>query len=232
MKPPLPLYVYMDKKKKMRWSDVYAHTANEFLPSVLRTFAISLAIAFAGTMVGVFVPPALFLPLMILEFVMLLGAFFLRKRKSISYTFLYIFTFISGITTYPIVAYYLATAGANVVLMALATTTTVFTGLAIYASTTKRNLSFLGGMLMAALLALVAISIFNIFWPLSSTAMLAFSFIGVLVFSGYVLYDFNRMKQYGVSADEVPLMALNLYLDFINLFINFLRIFGILANRD
>ncbi|WP_141430575.1 Bax inhibitor-1/YccA family protein [Bacillus sp. 03113] len=208
------------------------HPNQQYLPSVLRVFAFSLAIAFLGTMVGVFVPPALFLPLVILEVVMLFGAFFLRRRKAISYSFLYAFTFISGITTYPIVSHYIATIGVNLVLTALATTVTVFTGLAVYASTTKRDLSFLGGMLMAALLALVAISIFNIFWPLNSTAMLVFSFIGVLVFSGYVLFDFNRMKRHGVTAEEVPLMALNLYLNFINLFINILRIFGILSSKD
>jgi hypothetical protein len=116
--------------------------------------------------------------------------------------------------------------------MAFATTTVVFTGIAIYASKSKRNFSFLGGFLLAALLALVAISIFNIFWPLSTTGMLAYSFIGVMVFSGYVLFDFSRMKHYGVSAEDVPLMALSLYLDFINLFISILRIFGILQSKD
>lgn len=85
---------------------------------------------------------------------------------------------------------------------------------------------------MAALLALVAISIFNIFWPLSSTAMLVYSFIGVMVFSGYILFDFSRMKHYGVSPEDVPLMALSLYLDFINLFLSILRIFGILPKND
>jgi uncharacterized protein len=205
---------------------------NHHLPAVLRAFALSLAFAVVGVMAGVFVPPALFLPLVFLELGMLLFAFFLRKRKAISYTFLYAFTFISGITTYPIVSHYLATAGANVVIGALGSTAVVFTGLAIYATTTKRDLSFLGGMLMAALLALIAISIFHLIWPLSSTGMLAFSFIGVLVFSGYVLFDFNRMKHYGVSAEEVPLMALNLYLDFLNLFISLLRIFGILSSDD
>jgi uncharacterized protein len=205
---------------------------NEHLPAVLRAFALSLAIAVIGTMTGTFVPDSLFLPLVFLELGMLIFAFFLRKRKAISYTFLYVFTFISGITTYPIVSHYLALSGANVVISALGTTAIVFTGLAVYATTTKRDLSFLGGMLMAALLALIAISIFNIFWPLSSTGMLAFSFVGVLVFSGFVLFDFNRMKHYGVSAEEVPLMALNLYLDFINLFISLLRIFGILSSDD
>jgi FtsH-binding integral membrane protein len=211
---------------------MYASTRTEFLPSVLRAFALSLAFAVLGMAAGYFVPPALFLPLMILELAMLLGAFFLRRKKAISYTFLYSFTFISGITTYPIIAHYLALIGANAVLMAIGTTTVVFSGLAIYATTTKRDLSFLSGMLLAALLALIAISIFNIFFQLSSTGMLAFSFISVLVFSGYVLFDFNRMKRYGVSAEEVPLMALNLYLDFINLFLNILRIFGILGSDD
>jgi uncharacterized protein len=211
---------------------LYTQTSTEFLPSVIRTFALSLAIAFVGTMAGTFVPPALFLPLAILEFVLLMIALFFRRRKAISYTFLYVFTFISGITLYPIVSYYAMTAGANVVMMAFASTTVVFTGVAIYATKSKRNFSFLGGFLLAALLALVAISIWHIFMPLSSTAMLAFSFIGVLVFSGYVLFDFNRMKHYGVSAEEVPLMALNLYLDFINLFVSILRIFGILSSKD
>jgi FtsH-binding integral membrane protein len=202
------------------------------MPSVLRVFATSLAISFLGTLAGAYVPAGLFLPLSILELVMLLSAFFLRRRKAVSYSFLYIFTFISGITLYPIVAYYFATTGANTVILAFATTATVFTGLAIYASTTKRNFSFLGGFLMAGLLALVAISIFNIFWPLSTTGMLAYSFIGVMIFSGYILFDFNRMKRYGVAPEDVPLMALSLYLDFINLFLDILRIFGILSRND
>jgi len=202
------------------------------MPSVLRTFALSLAIAFLGTMAGVYVPPSLFLPLAILEFVMIIAAVFFRRKKAISYSFLYIFTFISGITLYPIVAYYAATAGANVVIMAFATTTVVFSGISIYAAKSKRNFSFLGGFLLAALLAMVAIGLFNMFFPLSSTGMLAYSFIGVVVFSGYVLFDVSRMKHHGVRAEEVPLMALNLYLDFINLFVSILRILGILSSKD
>lgn len=211
---------------------MYSQTANEYMPSVLRSFALSLAFAFLGTLAGVYVPPALFMPLAILELIMLLSATFFRRKKAVSYSFLYIFTFISGITIYPVVAHYLAVSGANTVLLAFASTTTVFAGLAIYATKTKRNFSFLGGFLMAALLALVAISIFNIFWPLSTTGMLAYSFIGVMVFSGYVLFDFNRMKRHGVRPEEVPLMALSLYLNFINLFLDLLRIFGILSSKD
>jgi len=125
--------------------NLYTQTSTEFLPSVLRTFALSLTIAFLGTMAGVFVPDSLFMPLAILEFVMLMIAFFFRRKKAISYSFLYIFTFISGITLYPIVAYYTASVGANVVVMAFASTTVVFTGVAIYATKSKQNFSFFKG---------------------------------------------------------------------------------------
>ncbi|CRK81920.1 Bax inhibitor-1/YccA family protein [Neobacillus massiliamazoniensis] len=211
---------------------MYPQTSTEFMPSVLRTFALSLAFAFLGTMAGVYVPPSLFLPLAIIETVMLIAAFIFRRKKAISYPFLYIFTFVSGITLYPVVAYYLATTGANTVILAFASTTVVFTGIAIYATKSKRNFSFLGGFLLAALLAMVAISIFNLIWPLSSTGMLAYSFIGVMVFSGYVLFDFNMIKRQGVRQEDVPLVALSLYLDFINLFLSILRIFGILSKND
>jgi len=116
--------------------------------------------------------------------------------------------------------------------MSLAATVVVFGGLSLYAATTKRDLTFLSGFLLAALLAILVIGIFNIFSPLSSTAMLVYSFIGILVFSGYVLYDVNRMKQYGVAEDEIPLAALNLYLDFVNLFLFILRFIGILSSDD
>ena len=210
----------------------YTESSRYALPKILRAFTLSLAISLLGFITGNFVPPAIFLPLMILELVMLIAAFFVRRRKMLSYGFLYTFTFISGITLYPVVTSYLITIGAKPVLMSLTATITIFGGLSLYASTTKRDFSFLGGFLTAALLALIVIGIFNIFSPLSSTATLIYSFIGILVFSGYVIFDVNRIKQHGLSDEEVPLMALNLYLDFVNLFLYILRFIGVLSSRD
>ena len=210
----------------------YTESSRHTLPKILRAFTLSLAISLLGFITGNFVPPALFLPLMILELVMLIAAFFVRRRKMLSYGFLYTFTFISGITLYPVVTSYLITIGAKPVLMSLTATVIIFGGLSLYASTTKRDFSFLGGFLTAALLALIVIGIFNIFSPLSSTATLIYSFIGILVFSGYVIFDVNRIKQHGISDEEVPLMALNLYLDFVNLFLYILRFIGVLSSRD
>lgn len=201
------------------------------LQKVLITFILSLLIATVGLYVGQFVPITLMIPLMIAELVMLIAAFWMRRKKSVGYVFVYAFSFISGITTFPIVGYYVSTAGAQVVLMAFAATFGIFTVMGLVGANTKRDLSFLGNFLLVALLALVFIGIFSIFSPLSSAALLAFSIIGTIVFSLYVVYDFNQMKHQHITEEMIPLLALNLYLDFINLFINLLRILGII-NED
>lgn len=125
-------------------------------------------------------------------------------------------------------SHYISTAGAQVVLMAFAATFSIFTVMGLIGANTKKDLSFLGNFLLVALLALVFISIFSIFSPLSTPALLAFSIIGTIVFSLYVVYDFNQMKHQGITEEMIPLLALNLYLDFVNLFINLLHILGIL----
>ncbi|OZI13568.1 hypothetical protein CEW92_01335 [Bacillaceae bacterium SAS-127] len=199
------------------------------MSSVLRTFVFSLTVAVIGMLIGTMVPPALFLPLVIIEIGMLLAAFFLRKRKMVGYTFLYVFTFISGITTYPIVAHYLATSGAQVVVGAFASTVVIFGVMAMTGLKTKKDLSFLSGILLTVLLALITLSIMNLFWPFSSTAMFVYSLIGTVLFSAYIMYDFNQMKRMTMTEEMIPLLALNLYLDFVNLFINLLRVIGFLS---
>lgn len=199
---------------------------------VLTTFVITLLIATIGLYVGQFIPAVLLIPLMVAELVMVICAFWLRKKKSVSYGFVYAFSFISGITTFPILNHYVSTTGAQVVLMAFGTTFGIFAIMGFIGAKTKKDLSFLANFLLVALLALIFVGIFSIFSPLSSMAMLAFSVIGAIVFSLYVIYDFNQMKHQGITEEMVPLLALSLYLDFVNLFISILRIFGILSDED
>jgi uncharacterized protein len=203
----------------------------DLMGSVLKAFAISLFIAIIGMLVGTMVPPALFLPLMIVEVLMLLFAFLMRRQKSVGYGFLFAFTFISGVTTYPIVAHYLATSGAKVVLSAFTATLVIFAVMSFIGTKTKKDLSFLSGILLTALLALVVIGVINIFSPFSSTAMFVASIIGTIVFSLYIMFDFNRMKHMDFTEEAVPLLALNLFLDFINLFLDLLRLIGFIS-RD
>jgi len=211
--------------------DVIQVQKRSMFQKVLITFIISLLFANVGLYVGQYIPAVFMIPLMVAELIMLIAAFLLRKTKQVSYMFVYSFTFISGITTYPIVSHYISTAGAQVVLMAFATALGIFTVMGFIGAITKKDLSFLGSFLLVALLALIFVGLYSLFIPLNSSGLLSYSVIGAIVFSLYIVYDFNQMKHIDITEDMIPLLALSLYLDFINLFIDLLRIFGIL-NRD
>ena len=107
-----------------------------------------------------------------------------------------------------------------------------FGAMSLYGYTTKRDLTKLGGFLFMGLIGVIIASIVNIFFQ---SGMMAFviSIIGVLVFVGLTAYDTQNIKNmyYGGDSEEIgskkALMgALKLYLDFINLFILLLQLFG------
>jgi FtsH-binding integral membrane protein len=110
-----------------------------------------------------------------------------------------------------------------------------FGALSLYGYTTKKDLSGWGSFLFMGLIGIVIASIVNIF--LASSAMqFAISVIGVLVFAGLTAYDTQQIKEmyYEGDSSEVSIKksvmgALRLYLDFINLFLMLLQLFG---NRD
>jgi FtsH-binding integral membrane protein len=109
----------------------------------------------------------------------------------------------------------------------------LFGGMALIGYTTKKDLSALGPILFAALIGLIVASIAFIFVG-GSTFNLILGWGGVIIFSGLTMYDMQKIKQMGAAnfgdADTTQkyaiLGALSLYLDFINLFISLLRIFG------
>ena len=107
-----------------------------------------------------------------------------------------------------------------------------FAGLSIYGYTTKRDLTKLGSFLMMGLFGIIIASLVNIF--MKSTMMyFVISILGVLIFVGLTAYDTQKIKNMYLVSDSGELMgkkavmgALTLYLDFINLFIMLLRLFG------
>jgi len=111
-------------------------------------------------------------------------------------------------------------------------TAAAFGGLSLYGYTTKRNLSALGTFLFMGLIGLIIASIVNIFLA-SSMMQFIISSVGVLVFSGLTAYDTQRIKEMYNAVDDSDVMgrkaimgALSLYLDFINLFMMLLQLFG------
>ncbi len=111
-------------------------------------------------------------------------------------------------------------------------TAAAFAGLSLWGYTTKRDLSGFGTFLIMGVVGLLVASLINLF--LKSSAMnLVISFIGVLLFAGLTAYDTQKIKSiyaYVAGTDmmgkSVVMGALNLYLDFINMFLFLLRFMG------
>lgn len=107
----------------------------------------------------------------------------------------------------------------------------VFAAMSIYGFFTDRDLSKIGSFLVMALFGLFIAMVVNIFVA-SSTLDWIVSIVGVLIFIGLTAWDTQQMKQIAAVAPQdslgrlAVLGALNLYLDFINLFLFLLRIFG------
>jgi FtsH-binding integral membrane protein len=110
-----------------------------------------------------------------------------------------------------------------------------FVACSVYGMTTKRDLTSLGGFLMMGLIGIIIASLVNMFMRSSGMSMII-SYIGVIVFVGLTAYDTQKLKTMalsqpagldaGVVRKGAILGALSLYLDFINLFLMLLRIFG------
>ena len=107
-----------------------------------------------------------------------------------------------------------------------------FGAMSIYGYTTKKDLTKLGSFLMMGLIGIIIASIVNIFMK-SSMMYFVISILGVLIFVGLTAYDTQKIKNMYSASDTGELIgkkavmgALTLYLDFINLFIMLLRLFG------
>ncbi|MDE7180594.1 MAG: Bax inhibitor-1/YccA family protein [Muribaculaceae bacterium] len=107
-----------------------------------------------------------------------------------------------------------------------------FGAMSVYGYFTKRDLSSMGNYLMMALIGLIIASVVNIFWA-NSTLYWIVTYAGVLIFVALTAWDTQTVKRLAAAnldpqmADKLATMgAMNLYLDFINLFLYILRIVG------
>jgi len=107
-----------------------------------------------------------------------------------------------------------------------------FAGLSLYGYTTKKNLSAFGSFLIMGLIGIIIASLVNMFLA-SSMLQFVISVAGVLIFAGLTAYDTQKIRDmywagdgHEVLAKKAVMGAFTLYLDFINLFIMLLRLFG------
>ena len=135
---------------------------------------------------------------------------------------------VMGVSLAPVFLVYTAESMTRVFLITSAT----FGAMSIYGTVTKRNLDSIGSFLIMGLWGIIIASIVNIFMRSSALAF-ALSVISVIVFTGLTAYDTQKIRQIYMEQDGEDTLtrkaiagALTLYLDFINLFLNLLRLMG------
>lgn len=195
-----------------------------FLKKVYGLLTGTLAVTVAGIVIGRAMQLWRFWPVwMIGSFVLLLILVFgARRVKGLNIALLGAFTFIEGLFLCGVIEAYVQAGAGHLVLEAFVITLGVFGTLTGYIFVTKRDLSGWGPWLFGALIILVISGLVMIFF---STPMADFiwSVLGALLFCGFILYDTSRViLKY--STDEYVAATVDLYLDFVNLFLDILRI--------
>jgi hypothetical protein len=152
-----------------------------------------------------------------------------RLSKTAAGALFFLYSFLNGVTLSFLLAIYTAESIQSVFMLSAL----MFGCLSAFGYFTKRNLSAMGSFMFMGLIGIIGASILNIFMQ-SSAIHFAISVIGVLVFAGLTAYDTQKLKamslelyENGELASKGAIVgALNLYLDFINLFLMLLRLFG------
>ncbi len=209
-----------------------------FLQKVYSLFLLGLLTAFLGAFVMISIPglAQAVLPHYIIGIIVYFGVFFgcmaVRKVPGVNVLALLAFTFISGVFITPaLLVAAMRTGGSfGVVYEAAMITGSIFVGLTAYTFISKKDFSFLGGIISIGIFAVIGISLVLMFVH-SESANLALAWIGSVLFSLFILYDTSRIMRTHES-DEYVSAALSLYLDFLNLFLMILRILSSGNRRD
>lgn len=213
-------------------------------PALMRKVYVWMAMALVitgFTAYGVATTPALlmaiatnrilFFGLIIAEFALVIGLSAAINRLSLSVATLMfvLYSVINGAVLSLIFVVFTMSSIASVFFITAGT----FAVMAFIGYTTKTDLTSLGKILFMALIGIIIATVVNIFLKSTGLEMIV-SYIGVLVFVGLTAYDSQKIKQMLMTADDAGettqklalLGALSLYLDFVNLFLYLLRIFG------
>ena len=186
-------------------------------------------LAFVGGVIG-----------MIGSLVTVLVLSFARAKMSsgVALGLFYLFSVFEGLALGLILDSYLARGMGMVVVNAATTTAGLVLVLSAYAWTTKRDLSGMGAYLMAGLLAVIlaglVMMVLSFFLPAGSLSLFGFllSVVTAVLFSGFVMYDMQRLKNAQAGLDDPIMLAIGIYLSIFNLFLAILRIFGFLSSND
>ena len=166
--------------------------------------------------------------------VLILGGALHKMSMTMASLMFALYSVLMGAWIAPVLLVYTAESVTQVFLITAGT----FAGMAVYGHITSRDLSKMGSILIMALWGVILASLVNMFMHSSGLSYII-SYVAVAIFCGLTMYDVQKFKEmiygYGGEADDnirkIALIgALNLYMDFLNLFLYLLRILG--SRRD
>jgi FtsH-binding integral membrane protein len=160
----------------------------------------------------------------IVAFVCLLAMNFTVRRSAPATTvLLLVFGALLGVATSPVLVYY-ADTNPQILWQAGGATALFIAGFGAIGYATRRDLSVLGRVSFIALLVLIVFGIVLIFVHIPHGSLI-YSILGLLIFAGLTTVDFQRLRRTR-DLDSAPLIAASIFLDALNVFLFFLRIFG------
>ncbi|MFP6099876.1 Bax inhibitor-1/YccA family protein [Helicobacter pylori] len=203
-----------------------------FVKTTYKFFAGSLLLATIGALLGLMNFQAVVQykwVFFIAEIAALFGLMFSKSKPGLNLFMLFAFTSLSGVTLVPLLGMVIAKAGLGAIWQALGMTTIVFGLMSVYALKTKNDLANMGKMLFIALIVVVVCSLINLFLG-SPMFQVVIAGASAILFSLYIAYDTQNIVK-GMYDSPID-AAVDLYLDFLNVFISILQIIGIFSDRD
>ena len=203
---------------------------NRNLNSVLKHFAFMWGLTIVGLFIATLLPRAIIMPLSIICIVLLIITCFVRSVK-LANSIMYAIPLLMGILLFWTTQFFVGELGKELVLLVFGATVAIFIVLALIGTMMRADISNWGSYLFTVLIVIIVFSLIFMFVPVSNMVALILAAMTVLLFSVYTVYDFNQIRHNYVADEQIIRMALNLYLNFINLFTHLLEVIWRVKNE-
>jgi uncharacterized protein len=198
--------------------------SNTLFAQTMGLVAVTGGIFALGAYLGRDLSPGWGVAFWVASFVCLLGiSFGVRRGEELGVGLLFLFGLLSGLAMAPTIAYYAGTSP-QAVWQAGGATALFVAGFGSAGYATRRDLSVYSRLLFWALVGLIAYGVVLIFAQIPHGAVI-YSILGLVIFAGYVMFDFQRLRL-STDYDSAPLLAASIFVDLLNVFMFFLSLFG------
>lgn len=230
---------YIKKLNKEKYNKIEDITSMDsdlisFVKQTYKLMGASMLAGATGAYIGLSMITGIteyFLWLVVFEFILLFAIYFTKEIQGLNMIVLFSFAFMTGITSVPVIASALSMPnGANIIGNAFLMTSVAFGSLSYFAIKTESDFRNMGKQIMFALIGIIIVSIINLIFFQSEVLSLVVSGIVVLIFSFLIIIDTQNLIKGGFTNPIIA--AVQLYLDFLNMFIHLLHLLMAFQGND